>query len=303
VARRLVAQAVGDADPTAQRGSRTLGQLKGDQRLVVNEGHLGQRQGIDGVGLGVADQELAQVRRLGGRHPIDQVTAADEVDGDGQPGRSGRFHRHRELRVGFSTSEGCLLECAQRLESRSGSAFADHSPGAVNHACSVGRGDTEIDADDAGLHGTPPLARFDPTGRDPHLVHGPKESQGSVTAPTHVLQPGPGSRPHPRLYPGPPWPNGRGKHTSGATPLGRPQWLSCRPLPDQPGSQCNPFAESRSSVPVLTCGCFTGTGGKKKVTSVGVHGGLDARLGAALAEPEGGCVPCITAPAKYMAYL
>ena len=49
------------------------------------------------------------------------------------------------------------------------------------------------------------------------------------------------------------------------------------------------------------CGCVYRSGGKKKVTSVGAHGGLDARLGAALAEPVGGCVPCNTAPAKYMA--
>jgi hypothetical protein len=65
---------------------------------------------------------------------------------------------------------------------------------AVDHTRRVGRGDTEIDADDAGFHGfLLGLVMVDHRPPSSHLDHGSKESQESVTAPTHVLQPGPGS--------------------------------------------------------------------------------------------------------------
>jgi hypothetical protein len=112
--------------------------------------------------------------------------------------------------------------------------------------------DAEVDADDAGFHGfsfglgwiRPP--EFPPRPRSQGVTgvrHGSHtcSSTGArlSTAPTSLFGSSVAER--------------EGQTPSGAAPLGRPQWMQYRPLPDQPGSPCNPFTGGRSSAPVLTC--------------------------------------------------
>ena len=107
-------------------------QLEREQALRAHDGQHGQGQCIDAVGLGVAGQKATKVVGLCRTDAVDEVAAADEMDGDGPPRRTGWLHNHLQSSLLRSAFQSRLLQLQQAIQARAGaapSAWGTRAPG------------------------------------------------------------------------------------------------------------------------------------------------------------------------------
>jgi len=80
-------QTIAHTHPAIESRMFMTAQLEREQALRADDGQHGQGQCVDAGGLGVAGQKATKVVGLCRADAVDEVAAADEVDGDGPPCR------------------------------------------------------------------------------------------------------------------------------------------------------------------------------------------------------------------------
>src|SRR5215472_11820617 len=78
---------------------------------------------------------------------VDEVAAADEIDGDGPPGRAGWLHNHLQSSLLRSAFQSRLLQLQQAIQAGPAAATTDLGAIGAEHLGGVRGGDPEVDTD------------------------------------------------------------------------------------------------------------------------------------------------------------